>query len=98
MSEPRAHLHMVPFHMHEAICSWIEDPVHPKLLGSFLYALLTNDLSGAFGHADDRNAAAMRNWVRFLCNHCPGPCWGSPEKVTAWHALHAEHKARVGAT
>ncbi len=94
----RNHLDMVPEHMRQAITSWIVSPVHPTLLGAFMRALLTNDLKGAFAHADSENALAMHSWVKFLYNHAPGPCWGSPANVAAWHERHVEAtKARVGA-
>ncbi len=99
MSEHRAHLDLLPPHMHAAICLWLEDPPHPTRLGSFLHALLANDLKNAFLTADDKNAAAMRNWVMFLYHHTPGPCWGSPLKLEEWWLAHHEaKKARVGAT
>ncbi len=95
MSEYREHLDMVPSHMHAAICSWIENPVHPVLLGSFLRALLTNDLKGAILNGDEQNVAALQRWVEYLYNYAPSPCWGSDEKVSAWYKRH--EIARVAA-
>jgi len=86
----REHLHLIPDHMREAICRWIEDPLPPKLMGSFLYAVLTNDLAGAVGHADMANKRALPEWILYLYNYAPAPCWGSAEKVNAWHAAHEE--------
>ena len=52
--------------------------------GSFVNAVLKNDLSGALTAADDQNLAALQIIVRYCHNHIPAGCWGSPEKVAAW--------------
>lgn len=61
--------------------------------GGFLYAVLTNDLSGAFGRADQENTAAMREIVAYVYNKIPSACWGSPEKVSAWLDRHEQASA-----
>lgn len=72
--------------MHDSIADWIETArIPPRLMGSFMRAVLTNDLMGAFGHADEQNAAAMRAWTMFLYNDAPSECYGSAEKLQAWH-------------
>ena len=58
--------------------------------GSFLTAVLCNDLREAFACADDENAAAMRDWVRFFYNCAPAGCWGSPDRFQAWMAARRE--------
>lgn len=72
--------------MRDPIVRWIEhgEPT-PKLAGSFLRALLTNNLFEAFAFADEENADAMRSWVMFLYNFAPSQCYGSAEKINAWH-------------
>jgi hypothetical protein len=60
---------------------YIEHGIPP---GSFLTALLSNDLRGTFERADDENRAAVENWIRFLYNYAPSECWGSPAKLTTW--------------
>ena len=52
--------------------------------GSFLTAVLENDLVGAFGRADDHNIKILDRYARFLYWDIPSPAWGSPEKVKAW--------------
>jgi hypothetical protein len=52
--------------------------------GSFLQAVLSNDLMEAFGRADIFNRAGMFSIVSFLYNHAPSQCYGSPEKYSAW--------------
>lgn len=54
--------------------------------GDFLYAVLTNNLKGAFGMADDENLSALPAIVSFMHNHMPAECQGSPERVKRWLA------------
>jgi len=55
-------------------------------LGSFLTAVLSNNLTQACGRADDSNLRALPDIVRYCYNELPSDCWGSPEKVEAWRA------------
>jgi hypothetical protein len=52
--------------------------------GSFLYAILTNNLREAVMRADDKNIRLIPEIVCFVYNEIPGKCWGSVEKVEAW--------------
>lgn len=52
--------------------------------GSFLYAVLCNDLVGAVSAADDVNITRIPVYAAFLYNEAPSPSWGSKEKVEAW--------------
>lgn len=52
--------------------------------GDFLRAVLSNDLTEAFGRADDDNRRDMYDICSYVYNELPSPCHGSPEKVTAW--------------
>ena len=79
--DTRANWSLIPAHMHGAIQRYVMHGVPP---GSFLTAVLENNLSEAFAQADDDNARAMRGWVQFLYNFTPGPSQGSPEAVEAW--------------
>lgn len=89
MSDHHEGLHMVPEHMRASIVRWIEhaEP-RPDLMGSFLRALLSNDLMAAFNYADEENTLAMRGWALFLYNDAPSQCFGSPERVQAWYDAH----------
>ena len=75
--------HKIPEHMRDAMRRWIERGIPG---GSFLNAVLSNNLSGAFGRADDINRAAIGDYVSFLYWDAPSGCWGSPEKVKEWAA------------
>lgn len=71
----------IPWHMHGAVKRYIMDGVQP---GSFLTAVLENDLFGAYGRADLVNAKALPEYVQFIYSYAPAACWGSPSKVKAW--------------
>jgi len=71
--------------MVEGVQAWVEEG---RPGGSFLHAILTNDLRMAFAKADNLNMHRMREWVEFLNWELPGNCWGSPEKVRLWSRLH----------
>jgi hypothetical protein len=52
--------------------------------GSFMLAVLSNDLSDACGRADWLNRQNICRWVDWLRNYAPREAWGSPERVQAW--------------
>jgi hypothetical protein len=52
--------------------------------GHFVTAVLTNDLRGALGKADEDSLAAIRDIVRYCYWELPGNCWGSVSKVNEW--------------
>lgn len=74
---------LIPEHMRDGMRRYIENGIKP---GSFQVAVLSNDLMEAFKRADDVNATAMQNYARFLYNHAPCGCFGSPAHVTDWIA------------
>ena len=71
----------IPAHTQQALKNYVQDRVPP---GGFLYAVLTNNMTQAFGRADTDNAAALQDIVRWLYNEPTALCWGMPEKVAAW--------------
>ncbi len=54
--------------------------------GSFLRAVLENDLAGALSRADRENRTALFYIMAVIYNCAPALCWGNPEKVKAWLA------------
>ena len=52
--------------------------------GSFLRAVLENDLREAFGRADHENQERMFEIVQYCYNEIPSTCWGSKEAVKNW--------------
>lgn len=87
MIESGADWSLIPPHMHEAVRRYVErhEPV-----GDFLTAVLSNDLRGAYSRADSDNIVHLPDYVTFLYNYVPAPCWGSPEAVKAWLAERKE--------
>ena len=73
--------HLVPAHMWDTVKLYFIRRIPG---GSFITALLSNDLMGAFGRADDVNARAMQNWCQFLYNYAPSGSYGSPDAVRDW--------------
>lgn len=53
-------------------------------VGSFLRAVLENDLMGAFARADIVNACNMQHIMAFIYTVLPTNTYGSPEKVKRW--------------
>ena len=72
---------MLPTRTKDTIDRYVNDhcPV-----GGFLTAVLSNDLVGSFGKADEENRANLFDIVSYCYNEIPSPCWGSLEKVQAW--------------
>ena len=82
----------IPPHTRDAARLYVEHGIQP---GSFLTAVICNDLAGAIGRADDMNAAAMQDWVNFFYNDTPSTCWGSPAKFNAWTAQGGMNQEQV---
>jgi len=74
----------IPFYTLDALESWALDGDRP---GGFLYAFLSNDLNGAFRHADGKNVKAMKTIYMLVYNYMPAQCWGSPEVVEEWRGI-----------
>lgn len=77
----------IPEHMRGGLARYIEHHIEP---GSFLRAVLENDLKGAISYADSTNRFLLFDYVNYLYNDAPSVCWGSPEKVAAWLAMRQE--------
>lgn len=74
----------------ESLTLYIREGIAP---GSFLRAVLSNDLLEAVRRADDehlKNVAAVAAWVH---NFAPSDCVGSTAKVAAWIKGHADRRA-----
>jgi hypothetical protein len=67
----------------EALQRWIEFGILP---GSFLLAVLENDLVESLGRADSYNRATLFQICQYVYHCLPTEAWGSPEKVQKWHA------------
>ena len=71
----------IPDYMMDGIKRYVEHGINP---GSFMTAVLENDLHEAASRADDENINNLPAYVAYLYNEVPTSCWGSPEKVAAW--------------
>ena len=58
--------------------------IHHQEVGSFLRAVLENNLTEAVCRADPESLAALRIIVIYVYNCLPASCHGSPEAVKAW--------------
>ena len=70
----------LPQHIREDFRMYIEKGV-PQ--GSFMTALLSNNLKETFARANRRNRASIPAYVDFLYWSVPSNIWGSEEKVEA---------------
>lgn len=80
---------MIPPHTKMSIDLYIDKGYCSR--GSFIYAVLTNDLMEAACRADQMNQANLTDICKYLYNLTPSACWGSVKKVEAWALLHKEH-------
>jgi hypothetical protein len=63
--------------------------------GSFLFAVLSNDLKGAFAQADAYNRLRLFDIVKYCYNELPSHVWGSPERVAEHLTAKAEERRRL---
>ena len=75
--------HRIPQHCRDGLQDYIESG---RPVGSFLEALLSNDLKETFGRADEINRMAIFDYIMFLYNDAPRLCWGSPDRYAGWIA------------
>ena len=52
--------------------------------GSFLRAVLENDLASSIGRADHESLGLLPDLVSYVYNNLPSDCWGSAAKVEIW--------------
>lgn len=79
----------IPVYMQKALLDWIH---HGKRPGSFLTAVLENNLMTAVCCADPTNVNLLKQYALYLYNETPGGpegCHGSRQKVDAWERKFA---------
>lgn len=79
----------LPEHMRRGMQNYLEHGIEP---GSFLSAVLCNDLKGAVGAADHINLQYLTNIVAYCYNEIPAECWGSEDKFNRWVQLHLKKR------
>src|ERR1035437_2551850 len=72
----------IPERMMDELERWVLYGIQP---GGFLTAVLENNLRSACEQADDENLHNLPAYVAYLYNNVPADCWGSNEKMKAWH-------------
>jgi hypothetical protein len=71
----------VPAYLHTGLVQYLVDRCPT---GSFLCAVLENDLLHACAYADPESRLALADLVLFLIDYAPATAWGSPARVRAW--------------
>jgi hypothetical protein len=71
----------IPEHLREGLVCYFADGILP---GSFLQAVLANDLTQAVGRADPTSLRALPELLACLVQHAPAIAWGSAEAVLSW--------------
>jgi len=72
---------MLPEHMRGGMQRYIERGILP---GSFLTAVLENNLVLAALRADSTNRHRLLDFAEFLYSEAPSICWGSRASVDRW--------------
>lgn len=70
-------------HMVDGVWLYLAHGIPP---GSFLTALLSNQLVETVRRADMQNKACLMEWTNFLVSAIHMDAWGSPAKVATWIA------------
>lgn len=71
----------IPERMMGGIERYLEHGIEP---GSFLTAVIHNNLAEAVGCADEENMANLPAYVAFFHNEAPSTSWGSEERMQQW--------------
>lgn len=87
----KAHEYRIPAHNIPGLADFFMDGVP---LGSFLAAVLSNDLRLACCKADIENQAAIWDIVNFCYNAMPHNSWGSAEAYNGWIKFHQEARKK----
>jgi hypothetical protein len=78
----RLNAEVLPQHMREGAVGYVLYGWEP---GSFLQAVLRNDLIDAAANADDVNKYALHMWAVFVYNAVPAAARGSADAIRLWH-------------
>lgn len=78
----------IPKVQQDSLIRYIEHGIVP---GSFLCAVLKNDLYGAVSYADLTNRREIATYVQWLTSHAPIGCWGHEAAISNWqHVLQTD--------
>ncbi len=74
--------HGIPEYMRGGLIRYYENGISP---GSFLTAVINNDLKEACGRADDTNIHCLFNYITWFYNEAPAGSWGHPNATKEWY-------------
>ncbi len=77
----------VPEHLREGLARYV---IHGIIPGSFLQAVIGNDLHGAIRLGDDDSLAGIKSILSFLWNSTPAQCFGDRVRLVQWRGLARE--------
>ena len=80
----------LPEHLRESIDAYVKDG---RPTGSFLQAVIENDLARAVSLADDDNLGLIHVIVNYLHWECVSSCWGGERQYKKW--IEAKHNERL---
>ena len=78
---------MIPDDTLEGIMVYVK---HHRRPGSFLRAVLSNDLAKTVYSADNNDLRALVEIVKFIMWEIPSAAWGSKEQVNQWLSANEE--------
>ena len=70
---------MIPQYTLDSLTRYVEHGIPP---GSFLCAVLENNLVRSVGRADRENLAALPEIVKYVYNEIPSNAWGNSKSVS----------------
>ena len=85
-------LSSVPEQLHDGIVNYLAHGIPP---GSFLHAVLTNDLREACNRADPDCARELHGLVSWLYNYAPIVSWGDEATVVEWMEARRRERQAV---
>ncbi len=86
-------IYNIPDYMREGLMLYLREGLAS---GSFLLAVLSNDLKKAVFCAGAANQTALAGYVNFLSNYAPALSWGSSYNVKGYLAAGNRRRARTG--
>lgn len=74
----------IPSHLWPGLRAYVMDG---RPVGTFLRAVIGNNLKDSVAHADATSLAALVDIVRWFYNEAPSACWGGPQRYADWVEL-----------
>ena len=82
------------FYIRDQMMDSIRNYIDRKIpAGSFLSAVICNDLVSAVSNADDENIKNIPAFASYFYQYAPTSCWGSLEKMKIWLATGVRNES-----